>query len=96
MWYVEVFESFKNCINLFKNLFSIYFAKFASLFFCEKVDWKKLIWKFHSYDAFWKDLGHDLMNQAHAMHFSIISKKHVLNVKFEFMENLLLKSFTLS
>ncbi len=29
MWYVEFFESFKSGINLFLNLLSIYFAKFA-------------------------------------------------------------------
>jgi len=40
MWYVEVFESFESCINLFLNLISIYFAKFASLSYCEKVDSK--------------------------------------------------------
>jgi hypothetical protein len=40
MWYVEVFESFKSCINFIKKLLSIYFAKFASLSSCEKVDWK--------------------------------------------------------
>jgi hypothetical protein len=69
MWYVEIFEIFKSCINLLKNLFSIYFAKFASLFYYEKsklkVGQKNLIWKFHSYVAFWKGLGHDLMNQTH-------------------------------
>ncbi len=27
-----------------------------------KVGFKKLIWKFHSYVAFWEVLGHDLMN----------------------------------
>jgi hypothetical protein len=74
MWYVEVFESFKSCINLFKNQLSIYFAKFVTLSYCEKVGQNKFIWKFHSYVAFWKGLGHDLMNQTHAMHFSIISK----------------------
>jgi hypothetical protein len=29
MWYVEIFEN-SSCINLFKNLFSISFAKFAN------------------------------------------------------------------
>jgi hypothetical protein len=32
------------------------------------------------------------MNQAHAMHFIIISKKYVLNAKFELMENLFLRA----
>jgi len=36
------------------------------------------------------------MNQTHEMHFSIKSKKHVLDAKFEFMENIFLKGFTLS
>jgi hypothetical protein len=40
-----------------------------------KVGKKKIIWKLHSYVAFGQGLGHNLMNQAHAMHFSIISKK---------------------
>jgi hypothetical protein len=40
-----------------------------------KVGQKHLIWNFHSYVAFWKGLGHSLMNQTQAMHFSIIFKK---------------------
>jgi len=57
-----------------------------------KVGQKKLIWKFQSYVSFWKGLGHDLMNQAHVMHFIIISKKYVLDAKFELMENLFLRA----
>jgi hypothetical protein len=38
MQYVEVFENFKSYINFFKNLFSIYFAKFTSLFYYEKIN----------------------------------------------------------
>ncbi len=97
MWYFEVFETFKSCINLFKNLLSIYFVKFAKskalarlsdiwydvncfiLLWKNrlKVSQKTLIWNFHLYVAFGKGLGHDLMNQTHAMHFSIISKNVV-------------------
>ncbi len=57
-----------------------------------KVGQKHLIWKFQSYVEFCKGLGHDLMNQAHAMHFIIISKKNVLNAKFELMENLFFRA----
>jgi hypothetical protein len=35
---------------------------------------KTLIWKFHSYFSDWKGLRHDIMNQAHGMHFSIYQK----------------------
>jgi hypothetical protein len=72
------FWKFQKLYQPFKSLLSIYFAKFANLSCCEKVDWKWVlkiyIWKLHSYVTFWKGLGHDLMNQAHAMHFSIIFK----------------------
>jgi hypothetical protein len=75
MWYVEVFESFKSCIKLFRNLLWIYFVKFTSLWENRfKIGQKNLIWKLHSYFAFWKGLRHDLMSQAHPMHFSIITK----------------------
>jgi hypothetical protein len=40
MWYVEIFETFKSYINLFLNLLSIHFVKFANLSYYDKVDWK--------------------------------------------------------
>jgi hypothetical protein len=77
MWYVEFFESFKTCNNLFlKPTFNLLckISQFVLLWKSRlKVGQKHLIWNFHSYIAFWKVLGFNLMNQAHAMHFSIIS-----------------------
>jgi hypothetical protein len=65
MWYVEVFESFKICINLVLNLLPIYLHNLPIGHIVRNLirsKSKKLIWKFQSYVAFWKGLGHDLMN----------------------------------
>jgi hypothetical protein len=63
---LKFFESFESCINLFKNQLSIYFAKFATLSYCGKGGQKNLFENFICV-AFWKGLGHDWMNQTHAM-----------------------------